>query len=324
MKRARCVAIAGLIALLIGVTGARANMQPPTMLLFHVQGWDPAFCDLPGVTRCEDLVQTTGATGDLLVVVYLVCGGGYPPAPISSLDFTVQWGGSWWGYYGDLANCTDAEFSFEDNYDSVTLHFDWPNHPYPPGFMPLCAFWTFAGNHSCIEVLGDGTLHWGYPEGWYETPMGGMAEAGVECEYTCLLDCDPWSSPCVPTLTPEELHFELPQGLVGHASMQLAMAGGWVQGCTCDATEPWVTLEITETSHYSADIRVTANTADLAVGQYEARVRATCDARDCSRIYLTVTEADPQAIPEDVPPPKDEAAPATWGGVKDLYRTPAR
>ena len=313
--------VAGLAAVLVGAPGVRANMQPPTMLLIHVQPWDPNYCDLPGVNSCADLVQTTSATGDLLVVVYMVCGGGYAPGPLTSLDFTLQWGwSSWWGYYGDLANCTDAQFSYEDNSSSVTLHFDWPNHPYPPGFMPLCAFWTNAGGHDCIEVLDDGTIHWGYPQGWYETPLAGKAEAGVDCEYSCLLDCDPWSNNCVPQLTPEELHFELPQGQEADGLLQSVVTGGWAGECQFDATEPWVTLDVTQTSSHTHDVRVMVNALGLAVGEYEARVRATCDARDCSRIYLTVREGNPQDIPEDDAPPPDESAPTTWGGVKELYR----
>lgn len=315
--------VAGLIAILAGAASVQANIQPPTMLLIHVQGWDPNYCALPGVSSCGDIVQTTGATGDLLVVVYMICGGGYAPGPLTSLDFTLQWGGSWWGYYQDLANCTDAQFSYEDNYYSVTLHFDWPNHPYPPGFMPLCAFWTYAGAHSCIEILDDASIHWGYPQGWDEPPLPGKAEAGVECEYSCLQACDQWM--CVPQLTPEELHFELPQGQEVDGLLQSVVTGGGASQCQFDATEPWVTLEVTQTSYHTHDVRVMVNALGLAVGEYEARVRATCDARDCSQIYLTVTEGNPETIPdEDGSPPPDASTPTTWGGVKDLYRSRTR
>jgi len=315
----RLVWAAGLIALLVGAAVVQANVQPPTMLLIHVQGWDPSYCDLPGVNRCQDIVSTTEATGYSLVVVYMVCGYS-APSVISHLDFTLQWGSSWGWYWGAIGNCTDAQFSYENYGDAVTLHFDWPNQPYPPPFMPLCAIETHADGHDCIEILDDAYIRWGYdPWGWDETPQAGKAEAGVECEYSCLLDCDPFSNPNVPQLTPEELHFELPQWQEAEGLLQ-SVESGWADQCSFDATESWVMLEITQTSYHSHDIRVKVRTLGLAVGEYEARVRETCDARDCSRIYLTVTEPDPQSVPED-----DAASPpgsrrSTWGAVKDLYR----
>jgi len=235
-----CVWVVGLAALLAGASGVPANVLPPTMLLVHVQPWDPNYCDLPGVNGCEDLVQTTGETGELLFVVYLVCGYSLP-GRLASLDFTLQWEPGWWFY--DLANCTGAEFSYDYDYDNhVTLHFTWPEHAYVEPFMPLCAS-VMGVNHGCIEVLDDATIQWmdQYGGGWYETPLPGSAEAGVECEYTCLLDCDQWT--CLPHLTPEELHFELSKGEVGQGLLQSVVTGCAAWPCQFDATEPWVRLE---------------------------------------------------------------------------------
>jgi len=312
--------LVGLGLLLAGAPGVRANIQPPSMLLVHVQPWDPygSPCDPYGVSRCEDLTQVTSATGELLVVVYLAAGHGPypPPGVIQHLDFTLQFGGWWWG---DLcANCTDAELTWEYAYNGMTLHFDWPSHPFPPAFMPLCAFWTYANAHDCLQILDDGGIHWGYPQGWWETPVAGKAEAGVECEYACLRNCEPWNENSVPQLTPEELHFEVPQGQGAEGLLQ-SVVDGYASLCAFDATESWVALEVEQTSYYTHDVRVTVSAVGLAVGEYEARVRETCDARDCSRICLTVTEPS-QSVPDDESPPADEAPTTTWGAVKNRYR----
>jgi hypothetical protein len=288
------------------------------MLLIHVQPWDPSYCDLPGVNDCEDLVQTTSQTGELLFVVYLVCAYNMPGRLVSA-DFTLQWNPHWWFY--DLANCTGAEFSYVYEYgDRITLHFHWPEHAYVEPFMPLCTFVMGVGAHDCMEVLDDATIGWANQYGgiWYEPPLPGRAEAAVECEYTCLLDCDRWN--CMPQLTPEELHFELSQDQAGHGLLQSVVAGCAAGPCQFDATEPWVTLQVTQTSGTTHDIDVTVKSGGLAVGEYEAWVRATYDTRDCSRIFLTVTEGNPQSIPESDASSPGESKPTTWGGVKELYR----
>jgi hypothetical protein len=272
----------------------------------------------PGVHGCEDLAQVTGQTGELLVVAYLISGHGPypPPGVIQHLDFTLQFGGLWWG---DLtANCTDAQITWEYGYNSMTLHFDWPNPVYPPAFMPLCAFWTYANGPDCLRILDDGGIHWGYGQGWWEVPLAGQAEAGVECAYSCLRSCDPWNDTNLPQLTPEELHFEVPQGQEAEGQLQ-SVTSGFASECSFDATEPWVTVEAQWTSHHSHDVRVTVSALGLAAGEYQAWVRETCDARDCSRIYLTVTEAS-QGLPDEDGTAPEPGQPTTWGGVKDLYR----
>lgn len=313
-----CVWIVGLAALLAGASVVPANVTPPTMLLIHVQPWDPNYCDLPGVNDCEDLVQTTSQAGELLFVVYLVCAYNMPGRLVSA-DFTLQWSWAWWLY--DLANCTGAEFSYDYDYENrITLHFHWPEHAYVESFMPLCTFVMGVGAHDCMEVLDDATIGWAnqYRGMWYEPPLPGRAEAAVECEYTCLLDCDQWN--CMPQLTPEELHFELYKGEVGLGLLQSVVTGCAAWPCQFDATEPWVRLEAKPTSGTTHDIYVTVDTADLAVGEHEARVRATYDTRDCSRIFLTVREGNPQTIPDDGAAGPDASKRTTWGGVKELYR----
>jgi len=311
-----------LVALLAGATGVQANVTPPTKLLIHVQPWDwvPNHCDLPGVQSCSDVVQTTAAMGELLVVVYMDCGGLFPPGVIMSLDFTLEWGWSWGWYWwlGEIANCTDAQFSYEDLGNALTLHFDWPDHPYPEGFMPLCAFMTYAGGHDCIQIADDANIRWGFRSRWEEFPIPGKAETGVECEYACLRNCSNWDLNNVPQLTPEELRFEVPQGQEAEGLLQ-SVVSGHAGDCSFDATESWVALGVTQTSNHTHEVRVTVSTAGLAVGEYEARVRETCDARDCSRIYLTVTEPS-QSIPDADALIPDGTMPKTWGGVKDLYR----
>jgi hypothetical protein len=272
------------------------------------------------VSGCESLTQVTGETGDLLVVVYLAAGHGPypPPGEIQHLDFTLQFG---WSWGGDLnANCTDAQLTWEYAYNGITLHFDWPNHPRPPQFMPLCAFWTHADAQDCLQILDDGAIHWGYPQGWWETPEAGKAEAGVECAYSCLRNCSSWNDTNVPQLTPEELHFEVPQGQEAEGQLQ-SVTSGYSSSCWFDATESWVTVEATWTSHHSHDVHVFVSALGLAVGEYEAWVRETCDGRDCSRVYLTVTEGNPESIPDDDGAvDRGPKKPGTWGGVKELYR----
>jgi hypothetical protein len=316
MTRACALLVAVLLA---AAPAARANVAPPTMLLVHVQSLGPNACDLPGMYSCANLTQTTSETGELLFVVYLQTS--WTSVPITSLDFSVRWDGGWWLEY--LAPCIDGQFSYDDWGGEVMMHFAWPNHPYLHTFQPICVLEIGVNNPGCFEVDGGGSIHWGYPEGWYETPLPGKAEAGVDCAYSCLLDCNPWSTTCEPQLTPEELHFELAPGQVGLQTMHLVTTGGQASSVAFDATEPWVAFNVTVTGNHDADVRLSVNTAGLAPGEYSARARATCDGRDCSEITLTVLDI-PQSVPDDESPAPSGATPTTWGGVKNLFRGPPR
>ena len=308
------------IAVLLAVTpAARANVHPPTVLLVHVQPMDPNYCNLPGIDSCDRVTQTTSDTGDLLFVIYLQSGWSWEG--ISSLDFTLRWDPGWelWGW----EPCVDANLSYDYWYgNEITFHYDFPDCPPIPEFLPICALGITVNNHGCIEVLDDGTIHWGSPGGWYETPLGGKAEAGVDCAYSCFMTCG-GGFHCVVQLTPEELHFELAPGQVGTQVLHLA-TDCEVRWVSLEATEPWVAFDVTEHGDHDADVQVTVDAWGLTPGEYTAQVLATLLGRDCSRITLTVIDA-PESVPDDQSPPPSGSTPTTWGGVKSLFRvTPTR
>jgi hypothetical protein len=309
-------------ALLATAPAARANIAPPTMLLVHVQPLDPNYCHLPGIYSCADLKQGTDEAGDLLFVIYLqTVSGDYG---IWTLDFTVRfdWGWSLWGW----ESCVDANFSYDWNGgNEITFHYVFPDCPVLDYFVPVLALGITVNNDGCLEVDSDGSLWWGCHVGhddWEESPLGGKAEAGAECAYACVRDCDAFGSTCQSQLTPEELHFEVQQGHAGTQMMHLTTTGGGVGSVVFDATEGWLSFVVTGIDYTNADVAVTANPGDwgLTPGEYTAWARATCDGRDCSRIYLTVTEEAPQSIPDDGASSPPEPKPSTWGAVKDLYR----
>ena len=129
---------------------------------------------------------------------------------------------------------------------------------------------------------------------------------------------------CQPQLTPEEVHFEVPQGHAVTKMMHLTTTGGGVGSVAFDATEYWLSFSARATDYTNADVAVTANGEWMPPGEYTAQARATCDGRDCSRITVTVVDV-PQSVPDDQSPPPSGSTPTTWGGVKNLFRvTPAR
>jgi hypothetical protein len=308
---------AGLLVALAPLAGA--NVLPPTTFFVHVQPMDWSYCGPPGVNSCSSMTQTTTATGDMLFVVYMQTSWGWDR--ISSLDFTVSWDWGWWML--GWTPCGTAQMTYEYDYgNQVTLHFTWPDCPTIPSFMPVCAFELFATNDGCLQVSGGGSVRWGCPPGfsWVEAPQGGKAEAGVECDISCFRDCDPWHITCVPTLTPESVHFELGQGQRGHQLMHVTVPAGTALGSVgYQATEPWVvSIEATPQGYFDADLRVVVDATGLDPGDYAARLLATCEGRDCSEITLSVLD-NSQSIPDDQPPPGG-ATPTTWGGVKNLFR----
>jgi hypothetical protein len=322
-QRAYCAILVCLAAPLAAAPAARANITPPSMLLVHVQPLDPNYCNLPGIYYCGNLTQETDQTGDLLFVIYLQSSWGYDG--ISSLDFTVRFDPGWslWGW----ESCVDANFTYDFEYGSeITLHYSFPDCPVLPAFVPVFAMGVTVNNDGCLEVESGGSLQWCGYDHWWEDPLGGKAEAGVECAYSCVRNCGPWSSTCLPQLAPEEVHFEVPQGHAVTKMMHLTTTGGGVGSVAFDATEPWLSFSARTTDPTNADVSVTVDAGawGLPPGEYSALARATCDGRACSRITLTVTEA-PQSVPDDESSPPSGATPTTWGGVKNLFRvTPAR
>jgi hypothetical protein len=132
------------------------------------------------------------------------------------------------------------------------------------------------------------------------------------------LDCS-GGVPCEPHLTPPGLHLEVPQGWQVQELLQSVLSP-YHYGCglEVDATEPWITLEVVQTSQTRHDIYVTVDTGGLAPGEYDAWIRATSQARACCPVQLTVTP-NPQSLPEDETPPADEMARTTWGGMKEMF-----
>lgn len=314
----RVIVLAALLAaLLVLATPGGANPLPPSLLLLHVQPEDPYRCAPPDVYDCRDLVQVTDASGDLEFIVFLQRGDP-DPTQIARLDFTLAWGSGW--APTDLESCTDAEYTYELFGNEISLHFEWPDCPTFPPFQPICKLVVAVPENGCLEVTGNPTVDWGCaPHVWSEYPMVGKAQAGIDCDYACFFDCN-GGEPCEPHLTPPGLHLEVPQGHLAQELLQSVISHYHSPcGLAVDATEPWIALEVVQTSPSHHDIYVTIDAAGLAVGGYDAWIRATSQARDCCPVHLTVI-ADPQSLPEDETPPADEMTRTTWGGVKGLYR----
>jgi len=310
-----CVAL--LVILLAGAAPVVANPVPPSLLLLHVQPEDPQHCAPLDVHHCEDLTQVTHASGDLEFIVYLQRGDP-DPTPIAQADFTLRWGSGWVPL--ELESCTDAEYSYELFGNELILHFEWPDCPVFPPFQPICKLAVAVQEGGCLEVSGNPSVDWGcVPNIWREYPMVGKAQAAVDCDYACFFDCD-GGEPCEPHLAPAELEIQLPQGGNTQEVLQSVIAP-YHNGCDLevDATEPWIALEVIQTSPTRHEIHVSVDAAGMAPGEYDAWIRATSQARDCCPVHLTVTPGA-QSLPEDEALPADETTRTTWGRVKDLYR----
>lgn len=311
-------AAAGLITLLAGVAPVAANPVPPSLFLLHVQGEDPYDCAPPGVQDCQDLVQITEASGTLEFVVYLQRGDP-DPLPISHADFALRWESGWVPL--DLERCTDAVCEYELFGNELILHFEWPDCPVLPPFQPICKLIAAVDDQGCLEVEGNPSIDWGCPpHAWREYPIGGRAQAGTRCDYTCFLPCD-GHPPCEPRLTPPALQVEISQGSQAHELVQSLLSpyhGGC--GLEVEASEPWILLDVVQLSETRHDLHVTIDAGALAPGEYDAWIRATSEARDCCPVHLRVTPSS-QSAPEEEPAPADEAMRRTWGAVKDMYRS---
>ncbi len=313
MNRGRLLLTLVGVIVLSAVPIARANIAPPTTLYLHVQPYDPDYCSFPYVQSCEDVVQTTDATGDVLFAVFM-----YSNAydHIASIDFTARWDWSM-GIWG-IDQCAGAQITYEYYGDNqITVHLTWPECPIL-SWQPICVLGMSVYGDGCLSIDNGAAVRWGCPPGgWTENPIVGTAEAGVQCAYSCMLSCDPWDIVCAPALTPETLHFELVPGQTGMQTMQMAVSGGWPHDVSFDATEPWVALEMGNVEGHDADVKVTVDATGLTPGDYSAVAHASCDGRDCGTITLTVLD-NSQSIPDGLPPGR--AGPTTWGGIKNLYR----
>lgn len=307
--------------MILGGPPAGANPVPPSALYVHAQPEDPDHCAPASVGSCEDLQQQISDMGYVEFIVYLQRGDA-DPEPISSLDFTLEWGYQW--YPIRVESCTNAIFTYQADYLDVDLHFEWPDCPSFPAFQPICKLVCWVGDEGCLQMTGTPVIGWGCPpQAWEEYPVAASAEAGVTCDYSCVLSCGYYNPSCRTYLSQSLSSFVLPQGEMGQDLLQ-AELHDYHSWCTVDfdATAPWITLDVTQTSQTTYDILMTVDTAGLAVGQHEAWVRATSVNRDCCHVYVTVTEPS-QSIPDGESPPADEAKPTTWGGVKDLFRARA-
>lgn len=291
---------------------ALANPLPGGVVLVNVQPPDPAICSEGTITECAGITQYTTETGMLEFTLFVYTY--FLPEGITGVETTIEWPAEWQFIEGDLCGASDGTFAVNANTADIASYFVSAD---PSVFVFPFARLVFdvSGEGQLIGV-GDCMMRWGLPpdEGW-EYIWVEPGQAGCQCSYT-YMTCD-FESPCRPQMDPEQLMFELPEG---ESSQQMIHAhSAYAPQCWSqfDTIGDWLSIEVEEVGSNEWDIVVTADASGLAMGEYVGWVRGEAEAPRCSEVTLYVT-AGAQDVPECWGP--DDAAPATWGAIKSLYR----
>ena len=279
------------------------------------------------LTRCEDVVQHTTDTGQLVFDAYY-----YPllylynepeGLGIESLTATFTWPAEW-GFVQAYEPIDDGYGSLQPWGDGYRLVWSFYGCPVITLDDPLLFIGRFVlnvtgpGRFEC-EIGGDvdtcpdgGTI----PESGY-----GSAQAGVGCSFcdeSCELTMPSWAD-----LTPEELPIEAQQGNDASGSFSVMVNDmAPPQTISFETDVDWLDFEWSWVDHYLIELEVTAHTSGLEPGLHSARVRSvTEDCTGCAWVRLTVLPSAQgvEEEPGDQPPkPIDEGN--TWGLIKALYR----
>lgn len=310
-RRLTYVSMAILVCLVAAtVPVALANPVPGAGLMVNV-GVDPEI-----LTRCEDVVQHTTDTGQLIFDAYY-----YPVAyiewglGIESVTATFTWPAEWEfvAAYEPLGDGSGHLQPYGEGY-----RLEWTFHDCPMLYpdSPLLFIGRFVMNVTGLgefEASVESAVSC-YPGGGVIEPAAGSARAGVECSYCdqpCTLSMPSWTE-----FSPTELAIEASQGEDASGSFTVTVNDmNPPETITFESDAGWLEFAWQWINYWQIDLDVTAHTAGLDPGVHSARVRAvTEDCTGCAWVELTVLPSA-QSIEEE---PADEGI--TWGQVKELFR----
>jgi len=298
------------------VQPASANPLPGGVVLVNVEPPDPAICSEGTITECAGITQYTTETGLLEFTVFVYTY--FLPEGITGVETTLEWPAEWNLVEGDLCGASDGTFQVSSNSVDITSYFvseDPTVFVYP--FARLLFDVTCEGQ---LVGVGDCMMRWGLPpdEGW-EYIWVEPGQAGCLCSYS-YMTCD-FESPCRPTMDPEQLMFELPEGESSQQMIHAHAPYGPQCSSIFDPIGDWLNIEVYEVGSNEWDIVVTADATGLAQGEHTGWVRGLAQAPRCTEVTLFVT-AGSQGMPDDWGPgaTTEEGATTTWGAIKSLYR----
>jgi hypothetical protein len=124
---------------------------------------------------------------------------------------------------------------------------------------------------------------------------------------------------CLPSVQPEVSALTLPPESSGDVTLTVHATSGTGLPCSVDfeASEPWMSLEVTQIDRESWEIAVSVNSTGLGAGNFTGWVRSTTRCTACAEIDLTVTGAS------SVDPSEETERLTSWGQIKHGFRQSA-
>lgn len=309
-----------LLAALAAAPGAGANVMPEALVLVHVapNDWSgPGLGPAPEIQLCEDVQQFTSHLGRIECDLVL-----YPIAYlgqnllIHSIETTVRWPETW--QFLGYQRCNQAQGYVGTVGNEASIDLRWS----PPRFFPSEAFLVVrllfdAPDPGQLEFVDPlvvpfelGELYSTFTAYAFGVP-GRAGELCSDCRYPC------GSLPyCEPSFDQESVEIIVPPESATTVTLT-AYAGsgagpGFICPLTLEASEPWMSLAVTQLEWYIWQVDVTVNTAGLPSGAYEGWLRGTTWCTACVPFQLTVTGT--AGVEESIPQP------TSWGRIKHGFR----
>jgi len=290
-----------------------ANVAPDAALILHVQ--EVSGSCATAVTDCHDVVNIIDHLGPIEVFLYLQPNAwqwGSEPVEIHALHCDLAWPESW--QFVDGEYCTGTGSFDWQGPGPHTLDMEWwpcPDLPVDPnGVFPVVRLVFEAdvpGRIGGTSYWNSATAEFGCPPNNFTVyPAVCWAEVGLACEFT-QIDCQGYIPLCNATFADSLLLFGAPPGGSAQAETEL-WVGDLCAWFSVETLADWLAVSITEIENDHYRLLVSADAADLPVGEHGSWIRVLLPHMGrCLPVSLTV--GDPTMTQG-----------TSWSQVKARYR----